>query len=845
MRKAIITAAGIFLCCGEIKKADLTFRDPSEAFSNPGVSVSPTQGLLTSESGSATTFLVRLKTKPKSDVQIPLTSDNITEGKILSGGSLMVAGDESSRRLTFTSADWDTQQIVVMQGQNDFVQDGAVAYKAVLGNVISQDAVYSGINPDDVSITNADNDTIGVTFSATSGLISHESGVAAIFTVILNTQPTADVVFSLTSSNTAEGQIDQTSGNCDAGGAKATTACNLTFTSSNWNTPQSVRVEGIDDLTTDGNIAYQIVTGAATSTDTSYNGLNPADISLTNNDNDTPGITVSPTSITTTEAGGTAIFNIRLNAGPNAGATVRISMSTSSAAEGRLTETSAGSGVCADSGTNYVNTCYVDFTSANWSSNYPIQVKGSDDFVDDGNISYNIVTAAATIPAGTDTNYNGMNAADVTASNTDNDTAAVTVNNISGNTTEAGGNATFTMRLESQPSADVDLTINGSNDGEGRLSRTGGFCDNSATIAAGSCTVRFTSVNWSTLQTIRVTGQDDSVIDGNVSYNITISNATSTDGLYSNKIPSQTSLSLSNTDNDTASVIITPTSGLLTKEDGTSATFTARLGAQPAADVTFSLSSSSESEGRLNASGGVCDNGTTTITGNCSLTFTAANWNTNQTVKITGIDDFVADTSQAYAIVTANTVSTDANFNNLNPSDISVINQDPNYKRIFVTATSYDGNLGGVGGADTKCSSAGNKPATGTYKALISVGATRRATVTANIGDGQADWVLAANMSYYRASDAAFIGNTNGVKLFTFPTTNSIANGVSAWTPFLSGWRNYDTASSPYTSCDGFLTNSSARYSGYSCDSAGTGANQVLGCDIQCNNLRSIICVEQ
>ena len=44
--------------------------------------------------------------------------------------------------------------------------------------------------------------------------------------------------------------------------------------------------------------------GPALSTDPKYGGLDPADVPLTNNDNDTAGITVTPTAgLVTTEAG--------------------------------------------------------------------------------------------------------------------------------------------------------------------------------------------------------------------------------------------------------------------------------------------------------------------------------------------------------------------------------------------------------------------------------------------------------------------------------------------------------------------------------------------------------------
>jgi hypothetical protein len=48
-----------------------------------------------------------------------------------------------------------------------------------------------------------------------------------------------------------------------------------------------VTVTGVDDNLVDGDVAYSIVTAAATSSDGSYSGLNAADVSVTNTDNDT------------------------------------------------------------------------------------------------------------------------------------------------------------------------------------------------------------------------------------------------------------------------------------------------------------------------------------------------------------------------------------------------------------------------------------------------------------------------------------------------------------------------------------------------------------------------------
>ena len=54
----------------------------------------------------------------------------------------------------------------------------------------------------DVLVTNSDNDAAGITVTPTPGLTTTEAGGTATFTVVLNTQPTANVTIALSSSNT-------------------------------------------------------------------------------------------------------------------------------------------------------------------------------------------------------------------------------------------------------------------------------------------------------------------------------------------------------------------------------------------------------------------------------------------------------------------------------------------------------------------------------------------------------------------------------------------------------------------------------------------------------------------
>ena len=98
-----------------------------------------------------------------------------------------------------------------------------------------------------------------------------------------------------------------------------------------------------------------------------------------------------------------------------------------------------------------------------------------------------------------------------------------------------------------------------------------------------------------------------------------------------------------------------------TGEDRTAATFTVSLTAAPHADVTLSLSSSDTGEGTVSPT---------------SLTFTSGNWNVDQTVTVTGVDDAAVDGDQSYEIQFGAAVSTDAAYDGLTPDPVSVVNED-------------------------------------------------------------------------------------------------------------------------------------------------------------------------
>ena len=341
-----------------------------------GITVTPTSGLITTESGGKATFSVVLDSQPTANVIIPLNSSDPTEGLV------------QPIAVTFTPADWSAAQTVTVTGVDDAIADGDVGYSIVTGAAASSDSRYSGMKATDVALINTDNDTAGIVVSPTSGLVTTEAGGSAFFTVVLESQPLANVVVGLSSSDAAEGSVSPSA---------------LTFTPIDWSLPQTVTVTGVDDDVADGNIAYSISTATATSSDSVYAGMNPADVGVSNADNDTAGITVTPTTgLVTSEAGGKATFSVVLNSQPTAN--VIVALTSSDSTEGT------------------VSPAFLTFTPADWNAARTVTVTGVDDAVVDGNVVYTIVV---TISSG-DSVYNRIAPIDVAVTNDDMTSTTVT-----------------------------------------------------------------------------------------------------------------------------------------------------------------------------------------------------------------------------------------------------------------------------------------------------------------------------------------------------------------------------------------------------------------------------------
>ena len=124
-----------------------------------------------------------------------------------------------------------------------------------------------------------------------------EGGAAGTYNVVLTVAPSANVDVAIS-----------------AGGGQVTVApATLTFTTANWNTPQTVTVTAVDDVTPEG-LHNDTLNHSATSTDTGYDGLSIVDVTVTVADNEPAAVSydanaatygTAPTDATSYTAGDT------------------------------------------------------------------------------------------------------------------------------------------------------------------------------------------------------------------------------------------------------------------------------------------------------------------------------------------------------------------------------------------------------------------------------------------------------------------------------------------------------------------------------------------------------------
>ena len=535
-----------------------------------GVTVSPTDVTVT-EGGSAT-YTVVLDAPPASDVVITVSSDN-TDVTVDTDGA--TSGNQAT--LTFTPANWDTAQTVTVRADQDAdaVNDAASISHAVVAARSANE--YDPVTIAGVAVTVTDDDTAGATVSETA--LEVAEGGSNTYTVKLDAQPASNVVITVTSDNT------------DVTPSPAT----LTFTQANWSTAQTVRVSAAEDadaVNDAASITHAVV--AASSAD-EFDNVTIAGVAVTVTEDDTAGATVSETTLTVAE-GGSATYTVRLNTQPTSDVVITVSSDNSDV----TADTDAAS-----SG----NQATLTFSTSNWSTAQTVTVRAAQD-ADAANDSASI--AHAVVDASSADEFDAATIAGVAVTVTDDDTAGVTVSETTLTVTE-GGSATYTVRLNTQPTSDVVIGVTKSG---------------SPDVTVSPATLTFTPANWGTAQTVTVAAAEDAdAVNDAASITHAVVAAGSADEYDAATIAG---VAVTVTDDDTAGATVSETT--LTVAEGGSATYTVVLNAQPTSDVVISVTASGNTEVTVDTDGATFGNQAT-------LTFTPSNWDTAQTVRVSAAQD--------------------------------------------------------------------------------------------------------------------------------------------------------------------------------------------------------------
>ncbi len=411
-----------------------------------------------------------------------------------------VAGDYSLSGSTLTIASGAT------------TSTGTVTITAVdnavdaANKTVTVSATSSGGNtvaPADATLTIRDDDGPGLDLSRTS-LSLGEAGEEGSFAVNLGSQPTADV--TVTASRPA---ADATECEVKSGAGAYGASTTLTFTASTpatlWSTPQTVMVRAIDDPAADTDQSCDI-TLSVSSTDTNYNTLGDETVSVTVVDDDTAGLTLSKTEVSTSEDGTTDMFTVRL--ATLTGANVTVAIRSSDEGEATVSPASLTFGPAADS-SDPANPVF------RWNDPQEVTVTGMDDDDPDGPQRYTItLDSSSTFDAA----YDGLDDVEVSGTNEDDDAVTVTLStSAAGGRLAEGESATVTARLGRAVQAATTITVSaaagtGASAAHFRLSE-----NRTLTVAAGAT---------SSTGAVTITAVDDEV-DGPETRQVTVSGSSS------------------------------------------------------------------------------------------------------------------------------------------------------------------------------------------------------------------------------------------------------------------------------------------------------------------------------
>ena len=588
-----------------------------------------TVGEASETSGS---YTVVLSTEPTATVTVDIAG---------ASGEITV----SPSRLFFTAGDYNTPQTVSVFAGEDFDAENDTAtlthtvrggdYTGVQANSQAARTADPPRVDSTVVVTVTDNDTRGVTVAPIT--LNVAAGARGTFSIVLNTQPTGSVRITVT----------------EAADDFSVSPSRLSFSSSNWNRPQTVTVRPESDFDTANPtvILKNAIDISSSSRDQSYGTDESdadtvvADVTVTVSASE-PAVRLSRSSVTIDE-GKDAKYTVRLAANPGEDASEDVTVT-------------AGSGFTVDPTSLTFAGPTSDGDAATWSTAQTVTVTGP---VDDNAVA-ETVTITHTIRGAIV--GNGILRATIRES----DRKGVTISRTSLEVTE-GGTQAYSVLLDSQPVGDA----------EHRVTVTIGGVSGDVTVDPSL--LIFTDGNWSTAQTVEVTAatDDDGVTDAPVTLTHTVrggdydrqpaaSVRVTIKEIHERGIIVDTTLA-PDEDPDVA------TSSLPVRE-GMTGMYSVRLESQPTGTVTVMVRGAS---------------GDVTVKPS-RLIFTTGNWDEEQTVEVKVGQDDDADSDPA---VTLTHVASGGGYSVTSGMvTVTITDDDQARKGVIVTPTAFTVTEGGA-----------------------------------------------------------------------------------------------------------------------------------------------------
>ena len=591
----------------------------------------------------------------------------------------------------FTPANWNIPQTVQVSAIDDAINDTYAVINGVLTQAAQSQNITFNLSGDPsynfITATTAvnilDNDSPAVKITQSGGITNTtEGGATDTYDVVLTTVPNGNVVVTATP---ATGSTINTS----------TSAINLTFTSANWNVPQTVTVLATNDSTVEGNHQANIshTINAALTTDTSgYRktltncvtaigsttvvcdstvglaaGMNvigtgiPANATVASiSTSNTTTFTLSAAAtaagsvtLQTTIAGVQTVVNnisdddnriivtptgvdTRVAEDGSLGDTYSVVLRSAPTANVVITPTRTGTGF-------NISPATLTFTPANFATPQFFTLTGADNGVNGERLR---VTNITHVSASGDNNFNAQTIHTIGVNNiSKDDTRVLVLDNPA--VTESGTTSTYRIGINREPTANVSITLTSG----GQLQLAPPILPGGALLYGSGTTLTFTPANWMNFQTITVRAIDDTTSEtpintgsGYLHTGIITHTITSTDPAYS-ATPAGNAL-VTIVDNETPSARITPSGGsTLLVEGGATDTYDIVLTYVPTADVTINITPDAQSS-----------------VSPTSVTFNSGNWSTAQTITVTAVNDASVEGTHSTTIAHSACVSTDTNF---------------------------------------------------------------------------------------------------------------------------------------------------------------------------------------